>query len=391
MQNAARGSHKQWQLDARVVESRLIRSTMSEKLISDVPAVTGRPLLSARGSILSVLEIDDHRWTRFVERVPGALPFHHPSWARLLADCYGHRPFALVLLDGDRVAAGIPVIESRTVLGRRRWISLPFTDYLPPLASDERLIPLLVAEIEVARQAQRVSQVEMRAAVTSARVRPQPFGFVHVLRLAPDPASVFRTFHRSQVQQRVMKAEREGVAVHRGSSKEDLTQTFYELHLETRHRLGVPIQPRRYFELLWEQVLAPGRGFLLLAYWKAIPIAGAIFLTWNGTVTYKYSASRQDFWRLRPNNLVIWNAIRWGCENGFHTFDFGRTEAANEGLRSFKCAWGTTEVPLAYSALSGRAPTQAITRAADMLRRPIQTMPAWFCRLVGELAYKHAA
>ena len=106
---------------------------------------------------------------------------------------------------------------------------------------------------------------------------------------------------------------------------------------------------------------------------------------------YKYSASRREFWKLRPNNIVIWNAIQWGCENGFHTFDFGRTEPGNEGLRSFKQGWGTAEMTLSYSTLYGCPPNQARSRAAEILRWPIQKMPTWFCRLVGELAYRHAA
>jgi CelD/BcsL family acetyltransferase involved in cellulose biosynthesis len=336
------------------------------------------------------LDIGDERWASFVERVPGALPFHHPSWARMIADCYGYQPFALVLGDGDGVAAGMPVLEIRSLLGRRRWISLPFTDYSPPLARDARLLPSLFAALDAARKAERISRVEIRAPMEGLPVRREPAGFWHVLRLASDATSVFRTFQRSQVQQRIAKAEREGVTVRRGSSRDDLTQTFYELHLETRRRLGVPIQPRRYFELLWERILAPGRGFVLLAYWNSIPVAGAVFLAWNGAITYKYSASRQEFWKLRPNNLVIWNAIRWGCENGFHTFDFGRTEPWNDGLRCFKRGWGTAEVTLSYSTLSGRPPAQARSHAADMLRWPIQKMPAWFCRWIGELAYRHA-
>ena len=158
--------------------------------------------MSVPGTRLTVLDIGDERWTRFVERVPGALPFHHPSWAQLIADCYGYRPFALVLEDGDGVAAGIPAIEIRTVLGARRWISLPFTDYSPPLARDERLMPSLLAELDAARQAKRIPRVEIRAPVAGLRVRRQPAGFVHVLQLASDPASVFRTFERSHVQQR---------------------------------------------------------------------------------------------------------------------------------------------------------------------------------------------
>jgi CelD/BcsL family acetyltransferase involved in cellulose biosynthesis len=347
--------------------------------------------LSVPGTRLTVLDIGDERWTHFVEGVPGALPFHHPSWARLLGDCYGYQPFALVLEDGDGVAAGIPAIEIRTVLGGRRWISLPFTDYSPPLARDESRLSSLLAELDAARQAERVSRMDIHARVAGPRVCRQPAGVLHVLPLASDPGRVFRTFHRSQVQQRIAKAEREGIVVRRGSSKDDLTQTFYAMHLKTRRRLGVPIQPHRYFELLWERILAPGRGFVLLAYWNAIPIAGAVFLAWNGRITYKYSASLDEYWKLRPNNLVIWNAIRWGCENGFHTFDFGRTLPGQEGLRSFKRGWGTAEETLSFSTLCGRAPTDARSRAAEMLRWPIQKMPLWFCRLVGELVYKRAA
>ncbi len=309
----------------------------------------------------------------------------------MLADCYGYRPLALVLQDGNGIAAGMPAVEIRTALGRRRWVSLPFTDCIPPLGRGEGLVASLVAALEAARKAEGVSQAEIRASVAAPGIRLQPAGCVHALRLGPDPTSVFRTFKRSHIQQRITKAGREGVTVRRGDSKDDLMRTFYALHLDTRRRLGVPIQPRRFFDLLWDRVVAPGRGFVLLAYWNAVPVAGAVFLAWNGTITYKYSASRQEFWNLRPNNLVIWNAIRWGCENGFHTFDFGRTEPGNEGLRSFKRGWGTVETPLAYSTLSEGQSIEVRSRAADMLRWPIQRMPPWFCRLVGELAYRRAA
>ena len=353
-------------------------------------APTASQVLSRPRCGLGVLDITDDRWARFVERVPGALPFHHPSWARLLADCYGHRSLALVLEDDEGVAAGIPAIEIRTLFGTR-WISLPFTDATPPLARDERVVATFIAELDAVRKQNGILQLEIRAAVAGTNIHQQPAGFLHTLRLASDPAKVFRTFKRSHVQQRILKAEREGVTVRRATSKPDLTRTFYDLHLETRRRLGVPIQPRRYFELLWERIIEPGHGFVLLAHWRATPIAAAVFLAGNGTLTYKYSASRQKFWNFRPNNLVLWEAIRWGCENGFHTFDFGRTEPGNEGLRSFKRGWGTTEVALRYSTLSETPPSQARLRAAEMLRWPIQRMPTWFCRVVGELAYGSAA
>jgi hypothetical protein len=51
-------------------------------------------------------------------------------------------------------------------------------------------------------------------------------------------------------------------------------------------------------------------------------------MAWNGSLIYKYSASDPAYWRLRPNNLLLWRAIQWACENGYHTFDMGRTDLA---------------------------------------------------------------
>ena len=41
----------------------------------------------------------------------------------------------------------------------------------------------------------------------------------------------------------------------------------------------------------------------------------------------------------------------WGCENDYSTFDFGRTESGNEGLREFKRGWGTDETTLSYAVI----------------------------------------
>ncbi|MBM3679573.1 MAG: hypothetical protein FJW96_17110, partial [Actinobacteria bacterium] len=82
------------------------------------------------------LGIDDPRWLRFLESRPDATVFHHPAWSALVEECYGFTPFAACLLDGDsRVRAGLPVTEVR-LLGRRRWVSVPYADAITVLADD---------------------------------------------------------------------------------------------------------------------------------------------------------------------------------------------------------------------------------------------------------------
>jgi lipid II:glycine glycyltransferase (peptidoglycan interpeptide bridge formation enzyme) len=213
---------------------------------------------------------------------------------------------------------------------------------------------------------------------------------MHTLGLSPDQGQVFRAFKPS-VQRAVLKAEREGVAVRFANDPSELVRTFYELHMATRARLGIPVQSRRYFRLFWQSLIASGLGFVLLASAGGRTVAGAVFLAWNGTITYKYGASSPEFWGLRPNNLLFWTAIKWGCMNGYRTFSFGRTDIKDEGLRKFKQGWGTLEEPLVYSTL-GDVPSEAATaRLAALLRPIMRRMPPWVCRAVGELAYKYAA
>ena len=54
---------------------------------------------------------------------------------------------------------------------------------------------------------------------------------------------------------------------------------------------------------------APGHGFVLVAEHESVPVAAAVFLRHNGTVIYKYGASDDAAWAVRPNHAIFWRAI----------------------------------------------------------------------------------
>lgn len=339
------------------------------------------------------IDLDSPAWGEFVASHPQALPFHHPSWAAMLAECYGFPSFGLALEDPrGSLVAGIPVLETRGLLGRRRWVSLPFTDICPPLVSGgDDLRARLELEVDAARQEAGVAAAELRAAPSSEDAVALPAGLRHTLRLERDPQETFNRLKPS-VRNKIRSAERSGLAVAVAESEDDLIQTFYALHSATRRRLGVPVQPRRYFSLLWRRILDPGLGFLLVARAGGRPVAAAVFLGWKRTVVYKYGASDADAWKLRPNNAVLWHAINWACENGFSTFDFGRTESGNDGLREFKRGWGTEETPLAYTLIGpADAPSSTTERGARLMAPFIRRSPPFVCRALGQALYRYAA
>lgn len=346
--------------------------------VSEAPQLTAGELLDA----------GNREWREFLLSHPDALPYHHPAWLDTLADAYGYEPLAAVVRSSEgSVAGGLPLVQVGGRLRSRRWISLPFTDFCPPLTGDGLSERELGAAAEALRREHGAAALELRAPVDGFGEQAELRGVRHELALT-DPDTLFASF-KSQVRRNIRKAEASGLEVRVAERREDLVRTYFDLHAETRRRLGVPPQPRRFFDSLWRHVIDAGLGFVLLAYHEGVAVAGAVFLEWNGRIVYKYGASDREHWPLRPNNLLFWECIRRGCSSGSHALDFGRSDLEDEGLRSFKQSWGAPEEPLEYTTL-GRSTSR--TGASGQLLRPVvRASPTWVSRLVGAALYRLAA
>jgi CelD/BcsL family acetyltransferase involved in cellulose biosynthesis len=336
-----------------------------------------------------IVATDDARWVDFVNGHPDALPYHHPAWTRTICETYGFQAFALVLeAERDGMVAGVPIVALGGRVRGRRWVALPFTDSLPPLSTAALGTDQLARLFTSAAQEANVRTMEIRAPLSPPGGHERVRGVEHVLELSD--ADTLHAGFESQVRRNIRKAERAGLTVRVAQDAEELTAAYFDLHAETRRRLGVPTQPRRLFEAMWRNILEPGLGFALLAHHRGRPVAGAVFLEWNGRIVYKYGASAQRFWPLRPNNLIFWTAIRRGCEHGARRLDFGRSDLDDEGLRAFKAGWGATEQPLVYTTI-GHEPERGGERASRVLRPVLRRAPIWMSRGVGAVFYRFGA
>ena len=325
-----------------------------------------------------------------MERAPGASVFHHPAWLELLRASYGYEMSACCVVDDDgTIVAGLPLARIRSRLTASRMVSLPFSDVCPPLRlrADGEVDELLAACADAERRRGRV-RLEVRAPFRGLRDGVvEPVYYHHRIRLGPDPDRVEANFAKSQTTRGVARAVREGLTVDRTTGTAGI-EAFYRLHVQTRRRQGVPVQPSRFirsFAELFEQ----GLGFVMLTKLGDRAIAAAVFLNLHRTLTYKYGASDARFLPKRPNNLLFAEAIRWGCLGGFETLDLGRTDLENQGLRSFKRAWGAEEATLSYTYAPARPARAGWPLARRAARSVIRRGPPWVGRLTGELLYRH--
>jgi len=339
--------------------------------------------------IIERLPLGDPSWREFVLAQRGATPFHLPEWAQVLADCYRFEPFALVARERDgEVVAGLPVIAVRSLSGRRRWVSLPFSDSCPLLTQDP------AREVEVAEAladhalGSGAIGLEVRACLPAgAHTFPVEVGYEYLMDLPGDAA----TLHPSKGhRQNRNRAERAGVEIHRGSGPEDVA-AFYRLHALTRRRQGIPVQPRRFFDLIGERLLTQGKGFVSTARIDGDVVASGLFLTHGRTIVAKFRASDPARSDTGAGFLVDWEAISVACGEGYTMLDLGRTDWDEEGQRRYKSGWGAVERPLIYTHLSQKAPDAGRPSVGGLPRRIIRNSPLWVTRALGAALYRWTA
>ena len=330
---------------------------------------------------MNLLQPSDPRWLAVAER-PDATVFHHPAWAGLLAESYGYR--AMLALGDD--GSALPIADVTFPL-RRRLVALPFTDACGPLFGTDP--SSLTDGLRDLAKSSRVDTLEIRAELPAHANVQQDTRFVrHEVPLDGDTKSLWRRLRRNH-RRNVVDAEEAGITVERGTSAAAL-EGFYRMHVQTRRRLGVPVQPRHFFRRFAERILGTGLGFVLTAYRGASPAAAAVFMSWNGVLVCKYSARADAYVRADAIPLLFWSAMRWASDSGFRSFDLGRSDLGSAQLRSFKEGWGARELPLAYSWIARRPVHASSGRLDAALAVAIRNSSPWVCRAMGELLYRYA-
>jgi hypothetical protein len=154
---------------------------------------------------------------------------------------------------------------------------------------------------------------------------------------------------------------------------------------------GLPPQPASFFLNIYEHIIRPGLGFVVLAQHRSRPIAAAIFFRFGKNALYKYGASDTRFQEFRANNLVMWHGIQFLARTGAEKLHFGRTERQNNGLRRFKLSWHTEEETIDYFRVdpSGQQRLMPASHNFGFHKKIFGRLPLMFNRLAGSIIYPH--
>lgn len=135
------------------------------------------------------------------------------------------------------------------------------------------------------------------------------------------------------------------------------------------------------------QALTRGRAGIILTFkGKLLIIEKA---AWNSK--FKYGASEIEHLDLRPNNLIMWEALKCYRHQGFETMSLGRTERENDGLLRLKRTWGPKEGLVTYYRYDLRKKTFLEKRAGRgaLYASLFTRTPVSVFRVFGRLFYRY--
>lgn len=138
----------------------------------------------------------------------------------------------------------------------------------------------------------------------------------------------------SKTRYNIRLAERKRVSVAEDNS-DTAFEKYLELTKETTQRDKFYAHSEKYHRLMWETLKPAKIAHLLVAKHNGEIVTTWILFTSPGFLYYPYGASTHKYKNLMANNLMMWEAIKFGKKLGLKTFDLWGREPG-KGFTKFK-------------------------------------------------------
>ena len=301
-------------------------------------------------SIEVTTRIADEAWDGFVDGCSRANIFHTRSFLDIFKESSKYVPMPFFLVEGGRPKACLHTVRAQLLgpaVGDAVSRSVSYGGLL--LADDishnylQKHIPKLITAHDEALDGKTIysevrnvgDPMDVMLAFTGAKHKFVPH-LNYLVDLSQGADAVWENIV-SKRRRLITKAMEQGVELEVGSTVEHL-KAYIELVSHTYAKVKMPCFEDEIFEAAWRHMGESGRFRILLAKYQGEYVGTMGTLPYNGRVFDWYAASNEVGDKLDVNAVLAWENMKWGCENGYHVFDFGGAGDPNKpyGVREFK-------------------------------------------------------
>jgi FemAB-related protein (PEP-CTERM system-associated) len=284
---------------------------------------------------------DTARWDRFVMSCPEATFFHRAGWQTVIERAFGHRTWFLYAETDGRIEGVLCLAEIRSRLFGHSLASLPFCVYGGPAAIDDTARDALDRRAQELAAELNVGHLEYR------NLQPRHADWagkdIYVTfrkEILPDPEQNMLAIPKKQ---RAMV--RKGIKLGLQTCIDDDVERLFTAYSTSVHRLGTPVFPKKYFELL-KSVFADDCEVQTITHQGRI-ISSVLSFYFRDEVLPYYGGGMPEARAVAGNDFMYWELMRRACERGCKVFDFGRSKVGT-GAFDFKKNWGFAPQRLHY-------------------------------------------
>ncbi|NOY76627.1 MAG: FemAB family PEP-CTERM system-associated protein [Calditrichaeota bacterium] len=283
-------------------------------------------------------------WDQYVLRHPHGNFYQLSGWQEVYASVFQFVPQYYFAVENSRIVGVLPLILMRNILGKPFLVSTPFSSYGGVCFDTREAGQFLLKWAKHLAAKYGVQYVEFRQYEQTFGHLPQKDVFVRlVTKLSSDPEELWKHSLKPKIRRFVRQGEKKGLYADWGHH---YLNDFYRIFTTNMKRLGTPAHPIGLFGKLIEK-FGDQVKLLVVKYEKRV-IGGMFMVDYAGRIlTDPWVSSLSEFNHLRPNHILYWNALKYGCENGYDFFDFGRSTQGT-GTYEFKKPWGAEALVLPY-------------------------------------------
>ena len=331
---------------------------------------------------------DLEEWDRYVRASAHSSIYHLSAWRRIFGEAFGYRTWLLAARNAGGGICGVLPLYLVEGLFSRRLVAVPFRDRGGPVFDNlEALAALLGHAWDLARQERAglllKTLVPLPAAAGVENLTRSDHWVNSRMSVAGLDRAAFWERIGGKTRNKVRQAEHRGLKAALATSNSDAAASWYHLHLQTQHRLGLPPFPLRFFSLMLETLRPSGNIELLEVRIGDEPCAATLLLMHRDSCIYGYSASSAEGQRLRANDLMLLESLTLAAVRGLTLFDFGSDSPSQESLLLFKRKWGAQQQPIPVYASGGEGISDSSDSRYALARRMFRAMPASLSSWIG--------
>jgi FemAB-related protein (PEP-CTERM system-associated) len=369
-------------------------------------------------------DIDKERWDSYVMDHPNGTFFHLIGWKVVVERTFHHKSYYLIAESNDDTATSrhratsiesdsnialqrhdntgtnpsnssnaivgvLPLFSVKSFLFCKSLVSLPFAAYGGILADNQEVANQLFEKAKGITCSDGLDYLELRN--RDGGIENLPFKELYVFfrrEILEDLESNMTAIPRKS-RRMIRQGEKAGLTYEFG--REKLLPEFYEIFARSYHRLGSPVFSLELFKNLLRELKGQA-NILLVKNPEGKSISGVLTFYYKDQVLPYYAGSLFEYRDLAPNDYMYWQLMKYGCENGYKLFDFGRSKT-DTGSYDFKRHWGFEPEPLPYQYFLNRIDeVPNLSPANPKYQKKIevwQKMPFWLTKIIGPHIVKY--